>query len=84
MELAFEAAVERDRIEQKVRAVKAGRRALDDLDALVRDGTITGADAEALTKANAIVREAIDVDDFAPNELTQRSTTPRRPAQAAE
>jgi len=67
-----------------IRALKPGRKALADLPTLVQEGIITQADAEALTTANAIVREAIDVDDFAPEELTSRATTPRRPAEAAE
>ena len=84
MELAFEAAVERDRLEEKIRAVKPGRKALADLPALVKEGIITEADAASLIEANAIVREVIDVDDFAPEELTQRSASPRRAAEAAE
>jgi len=84
MELAFEAAVERDRLEEKIRAVKPGRKALADLPALVKEGIITEAEAAALIEANAIVREVIDVDDFAPEELTQRSASPRRAAEAAE
>jgi acyl-CoA dehydrogenase len=84
MERAFLAAVERDRLEEKIRAAKPGRKALADLPALVNERIITEADAAALTEANAIVRDVIDVDDFAPEELTGRSSSPRRPAQAAE
>jgi acyl-CoA dehydrogenase len=84
MELAFEAAVERDRLEAKIRAAKPGRKALADLPALVKEGIITGAEADALAKANEIVREVIDVDDFAADELTQQAASPRRPAEAAE
>ena len=55
-----------------------------DLPTLVRDGVISEAEAESLMGANAIIRDAIDVDDFAPEELTQHASTPRRPAEAAE
>ena len=84
MEHAFLAAVERDRIEEKIRAVKQGRKALADLPALVEENVITEAEAAALVDANAIVRDVIDVDDFAPEELTQHAASPRRPAEAAE
>ena len=84
MEHAFLAAVERDRIEEKIRAVKQGRKALADLPALVEEKVITEAEAAALVDANAIVRDVIDVDDFAPEELTQRAASPQRPAEAAE
>jgi len=50
----------------------------------VNERVITEAEAAALAEANAIVREVIDVDDFAPEELTQRSASPRRKAEAAE
>jgi acyl-CoA dehydrogenase len=84
MEHAFLAAVERDRIEEKIRAMKQGRKALADLPALVEEKVITEAEAAALVDANAIIRDVIDVDDFAPEELTQRAASPRRPAEAAE
>ena len=84
MEHAFLAAVERDRLEEKIRGVRSGRKALADLPALVQDGIITEAEATALVDANAIVRDVIDVDDFAPEELTQRSASPQRSAEAAE
>jgi acyl-CoA dehydrogenase len=84
MEYAFLAAVERDRIEEKIRAVKQGRKALADLPALVEEKIITEAEAATLVDANAIVRDVIDVDDFAPEELAQRAASPRRPAEAAE
>jgi len=75
MEIAFAAAVQRDAIEEKIRkAGHAGRKALADLEALVKGKVITQAEADALTTANAIVREAIDVDDFAPSELESRET----------
>ena len=69
METAFKAAIERDAIEDKIKAHgKSGRKALADLAGLVREGIISQAEADALNRANAIVREAIDVDDFAPAE----------------
>src|SRR5262249_38244019 len=80
MELAFAAAVERDRIEEKVRAQRQGKRALADVAALVRDKVITQAEADSLATANAIVREAIDVDDFAPAELTGAQSLPHSAA----
>jgi acyl-CoA dehydrogenase len=73
MEHAFAAAVERDLIEDKIRKERPGKKALADLAALVRDKIITQAEADSLTTANAIVREAIDVDDFAPSELVAQS-----------
>jgi acyl-CoA dehydrogenase len=73
MELAFAAAVERDLIEDKIRKERPGKKALADLAALVKDKIITQAEADSLTTANAIVREAIDVDDFAPSELVAQS-----------
>jgi acyl-CoA dehydrogenase len=84
MEHAFLAAVERDRLEEKIRATKPGRKALADLPALVEEGIITEAEGAALVEANAIVRDVIDVDDFTPGELTQRPASPRRSAEAAE
>ena len=76
MEAAFTAALERDAIEEKIRkGGYAGRKALADLAGLVRENVITQAEADALTRANAIVRDAIDVDDFAPSELTGRETS---------
>ena len=73
MEAAFMAAIERDAIEEKIRAAgQTGRKALADLPRLVRENIITQTEADALLRANTIVREAIDVDDFAPSELTGR------------
>jgi hypothetical protein len=37
-----------------------------------------------LARANAIIRDAIDVDDFAPSELTGRETSTIHSAAAAE
>jgi len=82
MELAFAAAIERDRIEEKVKSQRQGKRALADLAALVRDKIITQAEADSLSTANAIVREAIDVDDFAPSELTGVQPAPLHSAAA--
>jgi acyl-CoA dehydrogenase len=81
MEAAFAAAITRDQIEEKIRA--AGRpvkRALMDLPALLRDNILTQSDAEALMRASAIIRDAIDVDDFAPSELTGREHSTIRAA----
>ncbi len=75
MEAAFAAAVERDAIEDKVKAAGLqGRKALSDLAKLVKDSVITQTEADALARANAIIRDAIDVDDFAPSELTARAS----------
>jgi acyl-CoA dehydrogenase len=72
MEAAFEAALTRDAIEAKIKdAGKAGRAALSDLEALVAEGVVTREDADALNAANALIRESIMVDDFAPEELTR-------------
>jgi acyl-CoA dehydrogenase len=85
METAFAAAIERDAIEDKIRAAGlSGRKALADLPRLVRENLITQAEADALTRANAIIRDAIDVDDFAPSELTGRARSPMQSAAAAE
>jgi acyl-CoA dehydrogenase len=85
MEAAFAAALERDGIEEKIRASgQAGRKALADLPRLVRENIITQSEAETLTRANAIVRDAIDVDDFAPVELTGREISSVNSAKAAE
>ena len=84
MEAAFAAAVERDAIEDKIRkSGRAGRKALADLVGLVKEGVISQAEADALTRANAVVRDAIDVDDFAPSELTGRETSAIKSAAAA-
>ena len=40
--------------------------------------------ADALNRANAIVRDAIDVDDFTPAELTGRASSTIHSAAAAE
>jgi acyl-CoA dehydrogenase len=73
MEAAFEAALRRDAIEAKLKeAGKSGRKALSDLDALVAEGVMSREDADSLTAANALIREAIMVDDFAPEELIAR------------
>jgi acyl-CoA dehydrogenase len=85
MEAAFAAAIERDAIEDKIRAAGlVGRKALADLPRLVRENIISQAEADALTRANAIIRDAIDVDDFAPSELTGRATSSMHSAAAAE
>ena len=70
IERAFAAAVERDAIEEKIRAAhKGGRKERPDAAQLVRDGVITQAEADALARDIAIVRECVDVDDFAAAEL---------------
>jgi acyl-CoA dehydrogenase len=85
MELAFAAAVQRDAIEEKIRkAGHTGRKALADMAALVKEGVITQGEADVLATSNAIVREAIDVDDFAPAELSDRKPGTVSPAEAAE
>jgi acyl-CoA dehydrogenase len=74
MEAAFAASVERDAIEEKIRkAGKTGRKGAMDLPSLVRDGVITEAEADTLKWASGIIRDAIDVDDFASEELTGKS-----------
>jgi acyl-CoA dehydrogenase len=76
MEAAFAASVERDAIEDKVRkASKAGRKLVADLAALTREGIITPSEADTLKWAHGVIRDAIDVDDFSPSELTQRKAT---------
>jgi acyl-CoA dehydrogenase len=76
MEAAFAAALERDAIEDKIRASgQVGRKAMADLARLVRENIVTQGEADALARANAIIRDAIDVDDFAPSELTARATS---------
>jgi acyl-CoA dehydrogenase len=85
MENAFAAAVQRDAIEEKIRkAGHVGRKALSDLPELVRAGAITQAEADSLVTANAIVREAIDVDDFDPAELFAGLAGAERSVAAAE
>ena len=85
MENAFAASVQRDEIEEKIRkAGHAGRKALSDLASLVKAGVITQVEANSLATANAIVREAIDVDDFAAAELFARMAGNEFPAAAAE
>jgi acyl-CoA dehydrogenase len=72
MEDAFAAALTRDSIEATLReAGISGRTALADLDGLVAKGALSAADADTLNNANALVREAIMVDDFAPEELSK-------------
>jgi acyl-CoA dehydrogenase len=83
METAFAASVERDAIEDKVKAAGlAGRKALADLANLVQTGIISQAESDALARANAIIREAIDVDDFAPAELTAHNASAAHSAAA--
>ncbi len=73
IENAFAAAVERDRIEDKIRASHKGpRKGSPDIALLIRDGVITQGEADALARAIATVREAIDVDDFDPAEIASR------------
>jgi acyl-CoA dehydrogenase len=75
MEAAFAASVERDAIEDKIRkASKSGRKLVADLAALTQDGIITPSEADTLKWAHGVIRDAIDVDDFAASELTQRKT----------
>ncbi len=73
IEAAFIAAVARDRIEEKIRA-SVGRRALTDSDyaKLIETKVITQEEARALNWAKKLMRDAIDVDDFAPAELARK------------
>jgi len=72
METAFAAAIGRDVIEDKLKqAGKTGRKALADLDALVAEGTLSRDEATLLNQANEVIRRAIQVDDFAPSDLTR-------------
>jgi acyl-CoA dehydrogenase len=81
IEAAFAAAMERDAIEEHVRAAgRPGRKALADTVGLVGDGVITQAQADALARAEAVIRDAIAVDDFAPSELTGKSESTIRAA----
>lgn len=78
MEAAFAEALIRDSIEAKLREGGiSGRAALADLDALVSEGALSREDADNLINANELVRKAIAVDDFAPQELTTRAKKPR-------
>jgi acyl-CoA dehydrogenase len=81
MEAAFAAAVQRDTIEEKIRASgNSVKRALADLPKLLLENVLTQSEAEALMRASAIIRDAIDVDDFAPSELTGREKSTIRAA----
>ncbi len=86
MEAAFTAAVERDHFDDRLRASlgKGARAALADPELAVRHNALTRAEADTLIRANAIIRDAIDVDDFAPEELTAGASASDRPAAAAE
>jgi hypothetical protein len=50
------------------------------LPALLRENVLTQAEADLLMQASAVIRDAIDVDDFAPSELTGRETSTIRAA----
>ena len=79
IEAAFAAAVERDTWDEKLRAAlgKGARAALAHPEEAVKAKVLTREQADALARANAIIRDAINVDDFAPEELTPRqSMTP--------
>lgn len=81
MEAAFAAAVERDRIEEKIRASgNSIKRGLSDLPRLIRENVVTQSEADTLVRTAAIIRDAIDVDDFAPSELTGREKSTIRAA----
>ena len=88
IEQAFAAAVERDAIDDQLRAAlgKSARSALAHPDDAVKSGFLTREQADTLVRTTAIIREAIDVDDFAPEELTgaatQASSAGRKPAAA--
>ena len=81
MERAFTVAMQRDQIEEKIRASgHSVKRGLSDLPALLRANVLTQTEGDALMNASAIIRDAIDVDDFAPSELTGRETSTIRAA----
>jgi acyl-CoA dehydrogenase len=81
MEVAFAAAMQRDAVEEKIRGSgNSVKRAISEIPRLLRENVITQREAEALTEASAIVRDAIDVDDFAPSELTGQEKSPIRAA----
>src|SRR5262249_2691142 len=86
MEAAFAAAVERDAIDEKLRAKwgKGARAALADPESAVAGNVLTRAEADNLIRLNATIRDAIDVDDFPPEELASRSAAAPRSAAAAE
>ena len=74
IEVAFTAAITRDAIEEKIRKARGrARYTARDMAALVGEGVINQSEADALTKAKDLIRDAIDVDDFAPSELTSRT-----------
>jgi acyl-CoA dehydrogenase len=81
MEQAFAAAMQRDEIEEKIRTSgHSVKRALAEMPALLRENVLTQTEADALMRLSAVIRDAIDVDDFAPSELTGRETSTIRAA----
>ena len=81
IEAAFAAAVRRDEIEEKIRASgNSVKRALSDIPKLLRENVLAQSDADALLNATALIRDAIDVDDFTPSELTGREKSTIRAA----
>jgi acyl-CoA dehydrogenase len=81
MEAAFAAAIQRDEIEERIRASgHSVRRAIAEIPLLLREGILTQPEADALMRGGAIIRDAIDVDDFTPSELTGREKSPIRAA----
>jgi acyl-CoA dehydrogenase len=72
IETAFAAAIASDRIEEKIRA-SVGRRALADSDyaKLVQTKVVTQEELRALDWSKKLTRDAIEVDDFDPAELTR-------------
>jgi acyl-CoA dehydrogenase len=75
LEHALSAAVERDAIEEKIKAAR-GRKGLADPEGALRDGVITQSEADALIRAKAVMRDAIEVDDFAAAELEAGENAP--------
>ena len=70
-----DAAMQRDDIEEKIRASGHSiKRALSDLPKLLRENVLSQTEADALMRVSALIRDAIDVDDFAPSELTGRQS----------
>jgi hypothetical protein len=72
LEVALVAAVARDRVEEKVRAA-AGAKALHEGDAntWLAAKLITPDEAATLNGAKKLIRDAIMVDDFAPDALAR-------------
>ena len=78
LEIALEAAEVLEAIEAKIRSAKGKTKLAmteEELAQFARDGIITGADVQTALRAKAAIRDAIEVDDFDPSELTRREAT---------